>query len=101
MGLSPRLTAAAVRRRRIRRALRESEARYRNLVEGASQPILILRRDGRFLFANRFACESVGLTPVWIRGDRVFGQGAAAPDAGAADHVVASLAEALRVCDGL
>ena len=61
--ISARLIAAAVRRRRIRRALRASEARYRNLVEGASQPILILDKDGRFLFANRFACDAVRLTP--------------------------------------
>ena len=38
--------------------------------------------------------REVGLTTLWIRGDRVFGKG----DESAADHVVGCLEEALQIC---
>lgn len=38
--------------------------------------------------------KALGLKTLWIKGDRVFGQG----DEGAADHVVKNLAEALNIC---
>ena len=38
--------------------------------------------------------HEVGLTTLWIRGDRVFGKG----DLSAADHVVSCLEEALEIC---
>jgi PAS domain S-box-containing protein len=66
--ISARLIGAAARRRRIQESLTASEQRYRTLVEGAAQPILIIDREGRFLFANRFACEMVALSAEQLAG---------------------------------
>ncbi|MHB8766220.1 MAG: PAS domain S-box protein, partial [Deferrisomatales bacterium] len=52
---------------RLRRAVRErtaqlteSEARYRELFEGNSDALFVLDAEGRFLGANRVACEQYG-----------------------------------------
>ncbi len=49
-------------RRRAERALRDSEARYRRLVQGARQGIYITTRNGDFLDANPAAQELFGYT---------------------------------------
>lgn len=41
-------------------ALRESESRFRTVVEYAVDPIFVHDRDGRLLDANHVACESLG-----------------------------------------
>jgi HAD superfamily hydrolase (TIGR01549 family) len=52
---------------------------------------------GDSLAADMAPAKQLGLTTIWIRGDRVF----VAADERAADHVVSSFPEALRICDGL
>jgi PAS domain S-box-containing protein len=47
-------------RRRAEEALRESEARFRCLVEQAADAIFVLDLDGRIVDANQRACESLG-----------------------------------------
>jgi two-component system cell cycle sensor histidine kinase/response regulator CckA len=49
-------------RYRIEQALRQSEERFRALFENAGDALLILDPDGRFLDANRTACERLGYT---------------------------------------
>jgi len=49
---------------------------------------------GDSLVSDIMPAKALGLKTLWIRGDRVFGQG----DEGAADHVVKNLAEALNIC---
>jgi PAS domain S-box-containing protein len=49
-------------RRRSEEALRESEERYRDLFEGASDLIQAVAPDGRLLYANRAWCEALGYT---------------------------------------
>jgi putative hydrolase of the HAD superfamily len=51
---------------------------------------------GDSLPSDIMPAKALGLTTVWIRGDRVFGKG----DEAAADHVVHDLAEALAALDG-
>ncbi|WP_051554435.1 PAS domain S-box protein [Desulfobulbus elongatus] len=62
-----RTLRAAVRKRtaeleKSERALRESEARYRELVENANSIILRMDRDGRIVFLNEFAQRFFGYT---------------------------------------
>ncbi len=47
-------------RRAAERALRDSEARYRSLVETREELILRLRRDGQVTFANEGYCRFLG-----------------------------------------
>ena len=50
-------------------ALRESEARFRAVVEGSPLPLIIARlSDGRITFANSHACPAFGLGPDEIVG---------------------------------
>ncbi|HYH64558.1 MAG TPA: PAS domain S-box protein, partial [Urbifossiella sp.] len=49
-------------RRRGERALRESEARFRELFERAADAILVVGRGGRILDANAQACHTLGYT---------------------------------------
>jgi PAS domain S-box-containing protein len=46
-------------RLRVERALQESEARYRNLVELSPDGVAVLR-DGRFLYINRAGAQTLG-----------------------------------------
>ena len=55
-------------RRRAEAALRDSEERYRALVEGAQQPIVTLDLTGRLLFANSQFCNLVDLPSTEIVG---------------------------------
>ena len=50
------------RERQADLALRRSEERFRNLVDFANDAIFIRDLDGRFLDANRTACERLGYT---------------------------------------
>ena len=56
------ILGAAVHRQRIETSLRESEEKYRTLVEGAKQPIIIVGHDGVVHFSNGFAASSLNLT---------------------------------------
>ena len=51
-------------RKQAEQALRESEARYRMLVEGSIQGVVILSRDGRRLFANHAFAKMLGYESV-------------------------------------
>ncbi|MGQ9732839.1 MAG: ATP-binding protein [Candidatus Zipacnadales bacterium] len=55
-------------RLRAQEALRESEARYRALVESATDSIFVVGPDGIFLFVNRTAAQALGRTPAEIQG---------------------------------
>jgi len=50
------------RRRRYEEALRESEERYRVVVESAGEAIITMSADGTCLFANNVAARRMGLT---------------------------------------
>jgi len=49
-------------RREMERSLRESEERYRHVVEGAAEMIVCLTGEGRISFANRTWTEAMGYT---------------------------------------
>lgn len=49
-------------RRRAEEALRESEARFRTMVEMAPDAIFVTNQDGRLVEANEAACRSLGYT---------------------------------------
>ena len=55
------LQQEVVERKRAEAALRESEAKYRHLVECANDGILIVQ-DGRIAYANRYLTELCGFT---------------------------------------
>src|SRR5215813_6197369 len=58
-------------RRQARRALRESESRFRTLVETASDAILTVDETGRILFANRAAEKIFGYPVTAMIGESV------------------------------
>lgn len=62
------LLGALVRRRGVVEALRQSEEKYRGLVEGSGQAITLIDREGVFHFANARACAAVGIRPDEIAG---------------------------------
>lgn len=49
-------------RRAMERSLRESEERYRHVVEGAAEMIVCLSGEGRITFSNRAWTEAMGYT---------------------------------------
>lgn len=55
------ILGALIHRQRIKTSLHESEEKYRTLVEGAHQPIIMVGHTGVLHFANRFAAEGLGL----------------------------------------
>ena len=58
-------------RARAEQALRESEERYRSLVESAHDPIFSADAGGRFLYVNRAAAAIFGLKPEEVEGRTV------------------------------
>jgi PAS domain S-box-containing protein len=66
------ILGAIIHRHRIRKALRESEEKYRTLVEGARQPIIMVGYTGVLHFANRFAAEKLGLPPEQMVGQTMW-----------------------------
>jgi len=50
-------------RSRLQRALRDSEEKYRTLVESAGESIATIDREGKFLFINKTAGERLGGRP--------------------------------------
>ncbi|MEW5718770.1 MAG: PAS domain S-box protein, partial [Chloroflexota bacterium] len=50
-------------RKRMEKALRESEQRLQTIVETVPDGIMIMNREGRISFANDFAQRTLGLTP--------------------------------------
>src|SRR6185295_14034587 len=58
-------------RARAEQALRESEERYRSLVESALDPIFSIDAEGRFLYVNRAGAAILGLTPEEVAGRTV------------------------------
>ena len=66
------ILAAAIHRQRIESSLRESEEKYRTLVEGTNQPIIIASHDGIVHFSNGFAAAALGLTPEQMVGRSIW-----------------------------
>ncbi len=59
--------------KRVEQALRESERKYRELVEHANSIILHWTRDGRVIFLNEFGQRFFGYSEAEIRGRHVMG----------------------------
>ncbi|NLX49607.1 MAG: PAS domain S-box protein [Methanospirillum sp.] len=65
-----RQTAVALLHHHSRARLRESEARYRAVVESQHELVCRFRPDGTHLFANEAYCRFFGLYPASITGSR-------------------------------
>jgi|GEM_PF-2130071 len=59
-------------RKESERRLKDSEERYRNLVESASDPIFTLDRDGNFTFMNNRCAEQLGGDPASLTGHSMY-----------------------------
>jgi|GEM_PF-1245954 len=59
-------------RKQIERALRQSEARYRQIVETAEEGIWLIDADNKTSFVNRKFADMVGYTPDMLIGKSVF-----------------------------
>jgi diguanylate cyclase (GGDEF)-like protein/PAS domain S-box-containing protein len=57
------VVGGAVERIRARDALAENEARYRAIVEGATEGIGVIDLNGRFTYVNDRHCQLLGYTP--------------------------------------
>ena len=57
------------RRRRAEEALKESEGRYRALVEVSPQMVWMAGADGSIVFVNQYGLDYIGLTTEEARGD--------------------------------
>ncbi len=78
-------------RRRAEEALRDSEERYRSLVESAQDLIFISDIDGRYLYANVTAAAMLGTTPEHVIGktvDELFSPEVAARYRAGVRHVI-------------
>lgn len=60
-------TWAGVARARVEVVLHENEARYRSVVESATDGIWLADRDGRFIEVNAAGCRMLGYTPEQYR----------------------------------
>ncbi len=68
-----RLQEEIVERQRVERALRQSETRYRDLVENANSIILQMDSDGYITYMNRFGLDFFGYTEDEILGQPAVG----------------------------
>ena len=64
--------AAAIQRKQIRDELRFSEEKYRTLVEGATELILNIDRDGIILYVNSRAADFIGLPAKGIINNSIY-----------------------------
>ena len=56
----------------LRRAKERSEANFRELIEAVDLVVVILCKEHKILYANRFACETVGHTATDLLGTPIF-----------------------------
>ena len=65
------LAAIAISRDRAERAVRQADARYRQIVDTAYEGIWLIGADGRTLFANQRAARMLGYEPPELIGQRM------------------------------
>ncbi|HEU4580002.1 MAG TPA: PAS domain S-box protein [Polyangiaceae bacterium] len=65
------LAAVAIQRDRAERAIRETDARYRQIVETAYEGIWVIDADARTLFTNDRTAKLLGYDPTELRGRRM------------------------------
>jgi PAS domain S-box-containing protein len=81
------LMVMSEKRRHVQQNLRESEERYRELVENANSIILRMDKEGRVTFINEYAQGFFGFLPQEILGRSVIGTIVPATDSGGIDLV--------------
>jgi two-component system NtrC family sensor kinase len=69
---SARIAAIAIERRRAEEALRDSEARYRAVIEGAHDMIQSVSFDGSLIFVNKSWLDTLGYTEADLSGLNLF-----------------------------
>lgn len=92
-GLSAIVLHQVLRRESQTRALAASEARFRTIIEGAPDPIFLIRPDGKVVSANAQASIALDLTPAAIAGHPL-GQFLIEPEASRLLHALEMLATA-------
>ena len=92
--LNAALASEIEERRALEKVLLESEAKYRDLVEGANSVILRWDRDGKIIFFNRFAQEFFGYSEVEILGQNIIGT--IVPARESTGRILESLAKNIR-----